>query len=232
MGDIEGGILSCAWSYDQEMLLIVTKCGSLVLLNNSFEVLNEAQLEDLNPESTPFSVLLSWRSDGEYVSISYLQSSGARCIRVLTKELEPLSISYLHLSLLTHRRNVNGTECRGLQRALSWNPDHSLIATVQEERGRTQVSFLEKNGLRHGEFVLGALQHGTVAYNSAGDILAVTGELDSESVLQLWIRGNYHWYKKVERRYAVPIVATLWDLVDEGRLFVLHEVLPFARTHG
>lgn len=224
VGDIEGGILNCAWSYDQEMLLIVTKSGSLVLLNNSFEVLNEAQLEDLHPDSTPFSVLLSWRSDGENVSISYLQASGARCIRVLTKELEPFSISSLPSLPLTPSRNVNGTECCGLQRALSWNPDHSLIATVQEERGRTQVSFLEKNGLRHGEFALGALQHGAVAYNSAGDILAVTGELEGESVLQLWTRNNYHWYKKLERRYAVPVVAALWDLVDEARLSVLHEV--------
>lgn len=27
VGDIEGGILNCAWSYDQEMLLIITKSG-------------------------------------------------------------------------------------------------------------------------------------------------------------------------------------------------------------
>ena len=63
-----------------------------------------------------------------------------------------------------------------------------------------------------------------MAYNSAGDILAVTGELEGESVLQLWTRNNYHWYKKLERRYAVPVVAALWDLVDEARLSVLHEV--------
>ena len=75
---------------------------------------------------------------------------------------------------MTDRRNVNGSECKGIHCALSWNPDHSLIATIQEERGRTQVSFLEKNGLRHGEFVVDALENGKVAYNSAGDLLAVT----------------------------------------------------------
>ena len=94
VGDIDGGILACAWSYDQEMLLVVTKSGVLVLLNNSFEVLKESRLEDLHPESTPSSILLSWRSDGENVSINYLQSSGSRCIRVLTKDLQLLSQSY------------------------------------------------------------------------------------------------------------------------------------------
>ena len=91
VGDIDGGILACAWSYDQEMLLVVTKSGVLVLLNNSFEVLNESRLD---PASTASSILLSWRSDGENVSINYLQSSGSRCIRVLTKDLQLLSQSY------------------------------------------------------------------------------------------------------------------------------------------
>lgn len=125
---------------------------------------------------------------------------------------------------MTDRRNVNGSECKGIHCALFWNPDHSLIATIQEERGRTQVSFLEKNGLRHGEFVVDALENGTVAYNSAGDVLAVTGDVGGESVLQLWTRMNYHWYKKVERRYAVPVAMIMWDVVEESRVTLLHAV--------
>lgn len=125
---------------------------------------------------------------------------------------------------MTDRRNVNGSECKGIHCALSWNPDHSLIATIQEERGRTQVSFLEKNGLRHGEFVVDALENGKVAYNSAGDLLAVTGDVGGESVLQLWTRMNYHWYKKVERRYAVPVAMIMWDVVEESRVTLLHAV--------
>ena len=61
VGDIEGGILSCCWSNDQEVFLIVTNAGSLVLLNNSFEPLNEIQIDDLD-SSEP--VTISWRSDG------------------------------------------------------------------------------------------------------------------------------------------------------------------------
>ena len=65
MGDIEGGILACAWSNDQEMLVILTTIGSLILLNNSFEVLNEGSVEGLDETVSPASVKISWRSDGE-----------------------------------------------------------------------------------------------------------------------------------------------------------------------
>ena len=93
VGDIEGGILACSWTNDQEILLIVTSTGSLVLLNNSFEVLNEIQLEDVD-SSEPVSI--SWRSDGEYVAINY-KSSQKRCIKVFTKDLQFHSISYVFL---------------------------------------------------------------------------------------------------------------------------------------
>ena len=95
VGDIEGGILGCSWSNDQEMFLVVTASGSLVLLNNSFEVLDEHALEDLDYSANP-TVSISWRSDGENVSINYPLSSGERCIAVFTRELTLVSTSYKH----------------------------------------------------------------------------------------------------------------------------------------
>lgn len=95
MGDIEGGILACAWSNDQEMLVIVTSIGSLVLLNNSFEVLNEGHVEGLDEMVSPSSVKISWRSDGENFCINY-PSHASQVIRVYTKELELVSVSYVH----------------------------------------------------------------------------------------------------------------------------------------
>ena len=89
VGEFEGGILACSWTNDQEILLIVTSTGSLVLLNNSFELLNESQLEDVD-FSEPVSI--SWRSDGEYVAINY-KSSQKRCIKIFTKDLQFSAIS-------------------------------------------------------------------------------------------------------------------------------------------
>ena len=87
VGDIEGGILACSWSNDQEMLLIVTRSGSLVLLNNSFEVLNEGHLEDVDPAARPDAVHISWRSDSEYFCVSY-PSTQRQQMCVYSKELQ------------------------------------------------------------------------------------------------------------------------------------------------
>ena len=91
VGDIEGGILACCWTNDQEILLIVTAIGSLVLLNNSFEVLNEIHVDDLD---TSAPVNISWRSDGEFVAINY-KGNEKRCIKVFTKDLQFSAISFL-----------------------------------------------------------------------------------------------------------------------------------------
>lgn len=93
VGDIEGGILGCAWSNDQEMFLIVTSSGSLLLLNNSFEVLEEQPLENMDT-SVQSPVLISWRSDGENVSVNFPLLSGERCIAVFTRELRFVSTWY------------------------------------------------------------------------------------------------------------------------------------------
>ena len=109
---------------------------------------------------------------------------------------------------------------------MSWNPDHSLIASVQKERRGYQVSFFEKNGLRHGEFLLpmSSLTDVCLGYNSIGDILAVSGTTEHGSELQLWIRGNYHWYRKIHRMYPEPIQSLYWDPVDGHTLTILFEV--------
>ena len=93
VGDIEGGILAASWSNDQEMFVVLTCVNSLVLLNSSFEVLNEGVLEDLLPNTTPSDVFISWRSDGEFFCINYPNNTNAQIIRVFSKELHSVSTS-------------------------------------------------------------------------------------------------------------------------------------------
>ena len=63
-----------------------------------------------------------------------------------------------------------------------------------------------------------------LGYNSIGDILAVSGTTEHGSELQLWIRGNYHWYRKIHRMYPEPIQSLYWDPVDGHTLTILFEV--------
>lgn len=123
-------------------------------------------------------------------------------------------------------RNINNSPCLQLESTVSWNPDHSLIAAVQTERRGLQVSFFERNGLRHGEFLLpvATLRNPCVGYNSVGDVLAVSGSTESTHELQLWIRGNYHWYLKVRRQFPQPVRCLFWNPVEDRELTVVLEV--------
>ena len=87
VGDIEGGILACSWSNDQEMLLIVTRSGSLGLLNHAFEVLPEGPLEDVDPAARADAVHLRWGRDCEACGVSY-PSTQRQQMCVYSKELQ------------------------------------------------------------------------------------------------------------------------------------------------
>lgn len=75
------------------MFVILTGVSSLVLLNSSFEVLNEGVLEGLHPEASPSNVTISWRSDGENFCINYPNSENSQVIQVFSKELRSVSLS-------------------------------------------------------------------------------------------------------------------------------------------
>lgn len=68
------------------------------------------------------------------------------------------------------------------------------------------------------------MEQAIVAYNSVGDVLAVSGHTEAGNELQLWVRGNYHWYLKIRRIYEETIHGLFWDLVDPLHLTVLFEV--------
>lgn len=123
---------------------------------------------------------------------------------------------------ILNSRNINNSPCKGLYPCLSWNPDHSLLASVQTDRRHLQVSFFEKNGLRHGEFPITFSETPlSVSYNSAGDLLAVY----SQSCLEIWTRSNYHWYKK--QTWTRSIRCIQWDPLDPLQFTILSPV-PFA----
>ena len=81
-----------------------------------------------------------------------------------------------------------------------------MASIVPKGKKDLQVAFLEKNGLRHGQFQLRLTDAANtnvqnMAWNSASDILMVhLAEPDYDTV-QLWTRSNYHWYLKWNRRF-------------------------------
>ncbi|KAJ4307173.1 putative elongator complex protein 1 [Collariella sp. IMI 366227] len=129
---------------------------------------------------------ISWRGDGAYVAVNYLQDGVRRVIRVFNRDGELDSVS---------------EPVDGLEGSLSWRPEGNLIAGIQRLSDRVDVAFFERNGLRHGQFTLRAPVSapdvvGDIAleWNSDSTVLAVI----LKDRVQLWTMGNYHWYLKQE----------------------------------
>jgi len=129
---------------------------------------------------------ISWRGDGAYVAINYLEDGVRRGIRVFNRDGELDSVS---------------EPVDGLEGGLSWRPEGNLIAGIQRLADRVDVVFFERNGLRHGRFPLQlpkdapeVLDLLSLEWNSDSGVLAVI----MKDRIQLWTMGNYHWYLKQE----------------------------------
>ncbi|KAK4667213.1 putative elongator complex protein 1 [Podospora pseudopauciseta] len=129
---------------------------------------------------------ISWRGDGAYVAVNFLQQGQRRVIRVYNRDGELDSVS---------------EPVDGLEGALSWRPEGNLMAGIQRLSDRIDVVFFERNGLRHGQFTLRAPQDSpdvaaelALEWNSDSTVLAVI----MKDRVQLWTTGNYHWYLKQE----------------------------------
>ncbi|TYZ65214.1 hypothetical protein PybrP1_003989 [[Pythium] brassicae (nom. inval.)] len=241
IGALDGGVCGVAWSSNQEMLAVATGAGALLVMNAQWEVLHETQLDAALPagftrrESAEGEELaLCWRDDAQYlvanVPVVDARGAAAQKVVVFTAQLELHALGRLE----------DGRAIPQLGAALAWSPNHALIASSEARREQLFVVFFERNGLRHGEFALPAhlraaeFRVAQVGWNVDSDVLAVAleglpsgpGGPAPASVLQLWTRGNYHWYLKQERRLhaeadAKRLLQFMWDDEYATRLHML-----------
>jgi elongator complex protein 1 len=236
VGSVDAGITAARWSPDEELLAMTTKANTVVFMSRSFEGITDVTMtsEDLKasnhvsvgwgkketqfqgkgakalrdptmPEKVDKGILspnddsratISWRGDGAYLAVSTIEDDARRLIRVYSREGILDSVS---------------EPVDGLEGALSWRPAGNLIAGIQRLDDRIDVVFLERNGLRHGQFSLRLTpeqlripgQHLSLHWNSDSTVLAV---VMSESI-QFWTMGNYHWYLKQEVRTTNLLIA-------------------------
>ena len=93
----------------------------------------------------------------------------------------------------------------GIDPPFTWRSSGQLLATgVQAPNGKHLVGFIERNGLRHGEFKLPAMAEASfrlthIAFNVDSSILVVVCQSLSEgaeTILQMWTSSNYKWQLK------------------------------------
>ncbi|KAF1777501.1 IKI3 protein [Phytophthora cactorum] len=216
VGSVDSGLRAVAWSSNQEMLALVTGAGSLLVMSNDWEVLHETELERSLPSE------LELGTPDKTKRVGAVNSAGAK----MPKQLEFHALGKLE----------DGRAIPELGSALDWSQSLASIASCEVRKGRLVVVFFERNGLRHGEFVIPATHRapqyrvGSVRWNTTSDTIAVslhpTGIEDDNnqrSVIQLWSRNNYHWYLKQELqlRTGDRLVDFAWDEEAAGRLNVV-----------
>ena len=227
VGTVDVGINAAAWSPDEELLAIYTKCNTLLYMTREFD--NIADIT-LTPEDLKVS---------QHVSVGWgkketqFQGKRAKALRDPTvpekvdegklSSLDDGKISlswrgdgaYLALnSIESGARRVIRVYSRegqldsvsepvdGLESALSWRPVGNLIAGIQRLDDRIDVVFFERNGLRHGEFTLRLNKDERDTWasniNLAWNIDSTVLAVEFKDRVQLWTMGNYHYYLKQE----------------------------------
>ena len=129
---------------------------------------------------------------------------------------------------------------------LPFPPTVLLVAFPQERiKGKLQVAFIEKNGLRHGDFdlVLPELPQGyakwvvaDLQWDLPSSLLAVEsralkdGEdiiegMENPSVVQMYYRSNYHWYLK-QQWIGGNLHIIRFDSELSGRCYFAQKFIP------
>ena len=149
-----------------------------------------------------------WRDDGLYFAVSFVGNDKIRRIRVFNRQGQLQSTS----------ENV-----KSLGTSLAWKPNGgALIASSMKlPNGKDVIGFLEKNGLRHGEFQLdNPCKVHDLKWNCDASILAlhITTETDQD-LIQLWTVSNYKWQLKKTFSASKKFLGFLWDTVSAMTLF-------------
>lgn len=237
VGSVDAGIAAAAWAPDEELLAIVTRADTLILMTRYFELVTDVLLtaEDLKASK---HVSVGWGKKE-----TQFQGKRAKELRDPTMpesvdegKLSPFDNNRTSISwrgdgaflavnrVVPNSRRVirvftrDGTidsasePVDGLESALSWRPAGNLIAGIQRLPDRLDVVFFERNGLRHGEFSLRLSKDEMETWASD---LALLWNVDSTVLavsfrdrVQLWTMGNYHYYLKQEILFPNETLAT------------------------
>ncbi|PHH63108.1 hypothetical protein CDD81_6259 [Ophiocordyceps australis] len=227
VGSIDAGITAAAWSPDEELLAVITKADTLVLMGASFDPIADISLLP-NDLSASKHVSVGWGHKE-----TQFQGRGAKALRDPTipeKVDQGLASPYedggttiswrgdgaylaVNSAQNASRRVVRiysregeldsaSEPIDGLEAALSWRPSGNLIAGIQRLSDGVQVVFFERNGLRHGQFSLRCPSNSDESPHAK---IRLQWNSDSTvlgvffgSWVQLWTMGNYHWYLKQE----------------------------------
>lgn len=244
---LESGVVQICWSPDEEFAIVNSDADNFYLINSEFSMVSDINLYDSRPgekqlinvgwgkKETQFhgsegkkaalasqisisgslvedshQLKMTWRGDSNLFAIGYwCLEKNMRLVKIFNNEGSLQCVS---------------EEIQGLQEPLFWKPQGNLITFSQQLPNKLVIAFMEKNGLKHGEFTLpNGLKVKDVCWNEASTILCTICEnkdTQDEEIL-LWTTGNYHWYLKQKFKLKTQSRNIWWDKERPNRLYIL-----------
>ncbi|ORX62126.1 IkappaB kinase complex, IKAP component [Hesseltinella vesiculosa] len=238
VGTVDSGIHAMTWSPDQDLVVLITGEKKVLVMTQDFEPITEfplhveeqgqgvqhsvgwgkketqfhgsegKQAAQQKVDTSKFTTSadddqrprIAWRGDGSFFVCSDIDPrNNARVLRIFNRE-----------GVLQN----TSEPVDQLEHALDWRPSGNLIVSSQQLPHRHDIVFIERNGLRHGQFTLrGKDQHvRELTWSADSNVLAIVLEQDHRKFVQLWTMNNYHYYLKQE--ITLPdddVLAFTWD---------------------
>lgn len=227
VGSIAAGISAAKWSPDEEILAVVTKASTFVLLSRIFEPISETSISSAD-HSISKHVSVGWGKKEtqfqgrgaraqrdptmpEKVDLGALSDSDNReaeiswrgdgeVVSIITIDTDPIERRTVRVYTRNGTLDSVSEPVDGLIGLVSWRPSGNLIASLQRHDATEEspeVVFFERNGLRRGQFSLRT--------KSSEQVSGLAWNSDSDCLavclsdrVQLWTTKNYHWYLKQE----------------------------------
>lgn len=201
IGSVACGLECAAWSPDQEIMVLVSKEGKVIMLSKNCDPISESNLLTGEfGEASP--VVLGWGKRetqfkgkaGKFADLkdtdsqepAGVLSSDDRSVRICWRgDGQFFAVSFINPDKRLREIKIFTRECQlhatsesvpGLGQSLSWKPSANLI-TANRSSHKEEIVFFEKNGLRYGEFSLPSHVSNhvvkEVGWNSSSTILMV-----------------------------------------------------------
>ncbi|EGR32772.1 inhibitor of kappa light polypeptide gene enhancer in b- kinase complex-associated protein, putative [Ichthyophthirius multifiliis] len=234
VGCIENGILGFSYSPNQDVIVIATGNNTLITLDNNFDIQNEVPLNDNNEEiyicnnQKNCCVYFSWKADAKFFVCNYPVKNGRKCL-TRSVQLEVIKSAAKPESNNGIVQSVSEQAIQNLQGQVCWQPTSNLIVGYDFFKNNTRIIFWEKNGLRHGEFILNInpneirqsneIYIQNILFNKDSEILAI--QLD-ENIL-LYHKSNYQWFLKKIIQGITKILGIQFSVQNSKKLIVVYE---------
>lgn len=209
-----GGILAMAWSPDGDFVIIVSPV-KIMLMTREWDNVAECEFEQATKASA------SWTGEGDAFAVCLRLADGGTEVWVFNRD-----------GVRTAKCNTfwkEGTPCG----PIAWQPRSGGFIALGGPA--SQISFLERNGLRHARYDFGLtcekgktpISPRVLKWSPNSKYLAVVAE-ENES-FDIYTENNYKWYKKLSLPVKNGVAAVEWDEEAPGCITILSRTGVVAR---